>query len=56
MHANMAEDAEIMRKRIESGFECVELFVTDFAPVTGIHADPGTLALAFCSEEDGNVG
>ena len=52
----IAEDAEIMRKRIESRFKCVELYITDFAPTMGMQAGPGTLALAFYSEEDGNVG
>ena len=35
---------------------CVELYITDFAPTMGVQAGPGTLALAFYSEEDGNVG
>jgi fatty acid-binding protein DegV len=56
MHANVVEDAETLRERIESRFKCVELFVTDFAPTMGMHAGPGTLALAFYSEEDKDVG
>ena len=52
----IAADAEIMRKRIESRFKCVELYITDFAPTMGMQAGPGTLALAFYSEEDRDVG
>jgi DegV family protein with EDD domain len=56
MHANVAEEAERLRERISSRFNCVELYITDFAPTMGVQAGPGTLALAFYSEEDGNVG
>lgn len=56
MHANVAEEAENLRERIESSFKCVELYITDFAPTMGVQAGPGTLALAFYSEEDGDVG
>jgi len=56
MHANVVGDAETLKERIESRFKCVELFITDFAPTMGVQAGPGTLALAFYSEEDGDVG
>jgi DegV family protein with EDD domain len=56
MHANVLEEAEALRKRIESRFKCVELFVTDFAPTMGVQAGPGIIALAFYSEEEDNVG
>jgi fatty acid-binding protein DegV len=52
----IAAEAETLKKRIESRFKCVELCITDFAPTMGVQAGPGTLALAFYSEEDGNVG
>jgi fatty acid kinase fatty acid binding subunit len=56
MHANVAEEAERLKERVESRFKCVELYITDFAPTMGVHAGPGTLALAFYSEEDSDVG
>jgi DegV family protein with EDD domain len=56
MHANVAEEAERLKERVESRFKCVELHITDFAPTMGVQAGPGTLALAFYSEEDGDVG
>jgi len=52
----IAADAENLRERIESRFKCVELYITDFVPTMGMHAGPGTLALAFYSEEDEDVG
>jgi len=36
--------------------KCVELYITDFAPTMGMQAGPVTLALAFYSEEDEDVG
>ncbi len=56
MRANVVEDAEALKERIGSRFKCLELFITDFAPTMGVQAGPGTLALAFYSEEDGDVG
>ena len=56
MHANVADEAATLKERIESEFRCTELYVTDFAPTMGVQAGPGTLALAFYSEEDSNVG
>ena len=56
MHANVAEEAKNLKERIESGFKCVELYITDFAPTMGMQAGLGTLALAFYSEEDEDVG
>jgi DegV family protein with EDD domain len=55
MHANAPEEAEALRERVESQFDCAELFVTDFAPTMGVQAGPGVLALAFYSEEDISV-
>jgi len=56
MHANGPDEAEALRHRFESEFECDEIFTADFAPTMGVQADPGVLALAFYSEENGNVG
>jgi len=55
MHANVLDDAEALKERIESQFDCAELFITDFAPTMGVQAGPGVLALAFYSEEDISV-
>jgi DegV family protein with EDD domain len=50
MHANAPEEAERLKEQIESRFECVELYITDFAPTMGVQAGPGVIALAFYSE------
>jgi DegV family protein with EDD domain len=55
MHANTIAEAEALRERVESRFNCVELYVTDFAPTMGVQAGPGVVALAFYREEDSDV-
>jgi DegV family protein with EDD domain len=55
MHANVIKEAEALRDQIKSRFKCVELYITDFAPTMGVQAGPGTLALAFYSEEEYDV-
>jgi DegV family protein with EDD domain len=56
MHANVIDEAEALKERVESRFKCVELYITDFAPTMGVQAGPGIIALAFYSQEDGDVG
>ena len=56
MHADVIKEAETLREQVDSQFKCVELYITDFAPTMGVQAGPGTLALAFYSEEENNVG
>jgi len=46
-HADAAEEAHILRERIATEFNCVELFVTDFSPIMAYATGRGTLALAF---------
>ena len=50
LHTNVPEEAEEFRKRVESTFNCVELYVTEFTPVMGIHTGPGLLGAAFYGE------
>ena len=47
MHADVAEEAQILKERIATEFNCVELFVTDFSPIMAYATGRGTLALAF---------
>jgi DegV family protein with EDD domain len=47
MHADAAEEAQILRERIAAEFNCAELFVTDFTPIMAYATGRGTLALAF---------
>ncbi len=47
MHANARPEAEKLRERVESEFNCSELFAAEFTPVMGVHVGPGLLGLAF---------
>ncbi len=50
IHADAEEEAEGLRRRIDSEFECVELFISEFSPVMGSHTGPGLLGVAFWTE------
>jgi len=47
MHTNVLSEAEELRQRIASEVACVEVYVTDFTPVMGLHTGPGLLGIAF---------
>lgn len=51
VHTNIPDEAELLRQRIESMFNCAELHVTEFTPVMGIHTGPGLLGTAFYGED-----
>lgn len=50
MHADIPGQAEGLKERITSEFECTEIYVRDFTPVMGIHTGPGLLGIAFHAE------
>jgi len=50
MHADAPDKALVIRNRIASQFNCVELFITEFTPVMGVHTGPGLVGVAFYSE------
>jgi len=50
-HADVPEEGEKLRQRINSEFNCIELWLTDFSPVMGYATGRGTLAIAFYSED-----
>ena len=50
MHALAADDALILRERLLSEFNCVEVLVSEFTPVMGTHTGPGLLGIAFHRE------
>ena len=52
MHADAPEEAERLREEVASRFNCVELFVTEFTPVMGVHTGPGLVGLAFYSDRE----
>jgi DegV family protein with EDD domain len=51
MHADALDKAIVLKNRITSQFECVEIFITEFTPVMGVHTGPGLIGVAFYSEE-----
>ncbi len=50
MHAYALEEAERLKERISSEFNCAELWLTEFSPIMGYACGTGTLGLAFYSE------
>jgi len=49
-HADVPDEAEALRRTIDERFDCVELYITEFTPVMGVHAGAGVLGVAFYSE------
>ena len=50
MHADAADEAEGMRHRVDTDFDCRELFVTQFPPFMGAHTGPGLVGVSFWAE------
>jgi len=50
MHAYAPEEAEMLKERISSEFNCAELWITEFSPVMGYATGTGTVGFAFYSE------
>jgi DegV family protein with EDD domain len=50
LHADVPDEAEVLRQMVESEFDCVELFVTELTPVMGAHTGPGVLGVTFYVE------
>ena len=53
MEANVPGDAQALARRIETEFDCKELFVSQFTPVMGLHTGPGLLGVAFYVDDGG---
>ena len=47
MHAYSPDEAETLKERIASEFNCAELWVTEFTPVMGYACGTGTVGFAF---------
>ncbi len=47
MHAYAPEKLEALRQQLESNFDCVELWETEFSPIMGYACGTGTLGVAF---------
>jgi DegV family protein with EDD domain len=51
MHAYALADAEKIKERVASEFNCVELWISEFSPLMGYATGTGTLGLAFYKED-----
>jgi len=51
MHAYALDEAEKLKERIASEFNCVELWLTEFSPIMGYACGTGTVGFAFYSED-----
>lgn len=49
-HADELEEAKKLAAEIESRFNCVEMHITEFTPVMGVHCGPGLLAIGFYAD------
>jgi DegV family protein with EDD domain len=49
-HADELEEAKKLAAEIESRFNCAEMYLTEFAPVMGVHTGPGLLAIGFYND------
>jgi len=49
-HADVPDEAEALRQTVDERFDCIELYVTEFTPVMGVHAGAGVVGVAFYSE------
>jgi len=51
MHAYALEEAQRLKERVSSEFNCAELWITGFSPVMGYAIGTGALGLAFYKED-----
>jgi DegV family protein with EDD domain len=51
MHGSVPEEAEKLKERVLSEFNCAEIWLTEFTPIMGYAAGAGVLALAFYTED-----
>lgn len=51
MHAYALEEAERLKERVSSQFNCVELWLTEFSPLMGYATGTGTLGFAFYGDD-----
>lgn len=49
-HAYALDEAEKLRKRIASEFNCVEIWLSEFSPIMGYACGTGTIGAAFYTE------
>ncbi|UCD53803.1 MAG: DegV family protein [Dehalococcoidia bacterium] len=50
-HINVPDEAEELKKKVSSQFDCVELYVNPTWPVVGRHVGPGCIMLGWWAED-----
>lgn len=50
-HAYAAEDAEKLKERVLAEFNCLEVWIGEFSPLMGYATGPGTVGIAFYTED-----
>ncbi len=50
-HADALEEGQRLKQRVESEFDCVEVWLTEFSPIMGYSTGRGTVGLAFYTED-----
>ncbi len=50
VHANVPQDAHEFSRTIEKRLNCKEIHIVEFSPVIGVHVGPGTIGIAFYSD------
>jgi DegV family protein with EDD domain len=51
-HADVLKEGELLKEKISSTFNCVELWLTDFSPVMGYATGAGVLAVALYTDAE----
>ncbi len=51
MHAYAVDEAERLKERVSSEFNCTELWLAEFSPIMGYACGTGTVGLAFYTED-----
>jgi len=49
-HANVPDEADWLKTKILSRFNCTEIFINHFAPVAGVHCGPGVIGVSFYAD------
>jgi len=52
-HAYALEEAEKLKERISSEFNCIEVWLSEFSPVMGYACGTGTVGISFYTEDRG---
>jgi DegV family protein with EDD domain len=50
-HANAPQEAQEFREEIVQRLNCSEIFTVEFSPAIGVHMGPGTIGIAFYTED-----